>query len=221
MKAMIYNRYGLPEVLQLKEVPRPVQKDDEVLVKVHAASVNSWDWDLLRGTPFLNRIGGIIKPRYKILGADIAGRVEAVGRNVKQFQPGDEVFGDLSGCGMGGFAEYVCARENSLALKHPGMTFQEAAAIPQGASMALQRLRQHGQIHAGQKVLINGGGGGVGTFAIQIAKSFGTKVTAVDRTDKLDMMRSIGADHVIDYTKEDYTKNGLSYDLVLDATAFR
>jgi len=221
VKAIVYTKYGPPDVLELKEVEKPTPKDNEVLIKVHAASVNSWDWDLLRGTPFLNRLGGLLKPKYKILGADIAGRVEAVGRNVKRFQPGDEVFGDLSECGWGGFAEYVCARENALALKPASMTFEEVAAVPQAAVMALQGLRDKGQIQPGQKVLINGAGGGVGTFAVQIAKSFGAEVTGVDSTRKLDMMRSIGADQVIDYTREDFTKSGQRYDLILDVVAYR
>jgi len=217
----VYTKYGPPDVLQLKEVEKPAPRDDEVLIKVHAASVNSWDWDLLRGTPFLARLGGLLKPKYKILGADIAGRIEAVGRNAKQFQPGDEVFGDISGCSWGGFAEYVCARENALALKPASMTFEEAAAVPQAAVLALQGLRDKGQIQSGQKVLINGAGGGVGTFAVQIAKSFGAEVTGVDSTGKLDMLRSIGVDQVIDYTGEDFTKNGQLYDLILDVVAYR
>ena len=221
MKAIVYTQYGPPDVLQLKEVDKPTPKDTEVLITVHAASVNSWDWDLLRGTPFLNRLGGPLRPQYKILGADIAGRVEAVGRDVKQFQPGDEVFGDISGCGWGGFAEYVCARENALALKPASMTFEEAAAVPQAAVLALQGLRDKGQIQPGQKVLINGAGGGVGTFAVQLAKSFGAEVTAVDSTSKLDMLRSIGADHVIDYTQEDFTNTERRYDLILDVVADR
>ena len=168
---------------------------------------------------------GLLKPKYKILGADIAGRVEAVGRNVTQFSPGDEVFGELSrrfiSCGWGGFAEYVCARDNALALKPASMTFDEAAAVPQAALLALQGLRDKGQIQPGQKVLINGAGGGVGTFAVQIAKYFGAEVTGVDSTRKLDMLRSIGADHVIDYTQEDFTKSGQRYDLILDVVAYR
>ncbi|KAF5435020.1 NADPH:quinone reductase [Candidatus Methanophagaceae archaeon] len=221
MKAIVYTKYGPPDVLQLKEVAKPTPKDNEVLVKVHAASVNDWDWGLLRGKPFVNRLlGGLRKPKkYKILGSDIAGRVEAVGRNVKQFQPGDEVFGDLCGCGWGGFAECVCARENALALKPASMSFEQAAAIPQAAVLALQGLRDKGQIQPGQKVLINGAGGGAGTFAVQIAKSFGAVVTGVDSTSKLDMMRSIGADQVIDYTQEDFTKNEQRYDLILDFAA--
>jgi len=195
MKAIVYTKYGPPDVLQLKEVEQPTPKDNEVLVKVHAASVNSWDWDLLRGTPFLNRLGfGLLKPKYKILGADIAGRVQTVGRNVDHFQPGDEVFGDISGCGWGAFAEYVCVPENALAPKSARMTFEEAAAIPQAAVLALQGLRNKGQIQPGHKVLINGAGGGVGTFAVLIAKSFGAEVTGVDGTRLLYTLRAIGAD---------------------------
>jgi NADPH:quinone reductase-like Zn-dependent oxidoreductase len=221
MKAIVYTKYGPPDVLQLKEVAKPTPKDNEVLVEVHAASVNDWDWGLLRGKPFVNRLlFGLRKPKVKILGCDIAGRVEAVGRNVKQFQPGDEVFGDISGCGMGGFAEYVCARENVLAQKSASMTYEQAAAVPQAAVLALQGLRK-GQVQPGQKVLINGAGGGVGTFGVQIAKSFGAEVTGVDSTGKLDMVRSIGADQVIDYTKEDFTKSGRRYDLILDVVVYR
>jgi NADPH:quinone reductase-like Zn-dependent oxidoreductase len=221
MKAIVFTKYGSPDFLELKEVEKPTPKDNEVLVKVHAASINSWDWELLRGTPFANRlIFGLLKPKIKILGADMAGRVEAVDKNVKQFQPDDEVFGDISGCGWGGFAEHVCARENALALKPTSVTFEEAAAVPQAALLALQGLRYKGQIQPGQKVLINGAGGGAGTFAVQIAKSFGAEVTGVDSTKKLDMMRSIGADQVIDYTQEDFTKNEQRYDLILDVAAY-
>ena len=220
MKAVVYQKYGSPDVLELKEVEKPTPKDNEVLIKVHAASVNDWDWGLLRGKPFMNRLFfGLLKPKIKTIGGDIAGRIEAVGRNVKKFQPGDEVFGDLSGCGFGGFAEYVCARENALVLKPASMTFEEVAAVPQAAVLALQGLRDKGQIQPGQKVLINGAGGGAGTFAVQIAKSFGAEVTGVDSTRKLDMLRSIGADHVIDYTQEDFTKNGQRYDWILDFAA--
>jgi len=195
-------------------------RDDEVLVRVHATSVNDWDWGLLRGKPFMNRLMfGLLGPRNKILGADIAGQVEAVGRDVKLFQAGDEVFGDLSGCGFGGFAEHVCAREDALVLKPAGMTFEEAAAVPQAGALAVQGLRHRGQIQPGQKVLINGAGGGAGTFAVQIAKSFGAEVTGVDSARKLDTMRSIGADHVIDYTREDFTRNEQRYDLILDMAA--
>ena len=221
MKAIVYHKYGSPDVLNLEEVQKPTPKDDDVLVKIHAASVNDWDWGLLRGKPFANRVlAGLLKPkRIKILGCDIAGRVEEVGRNVKLFQPGDEVFGDISGGGWGGFAEYVCARENALALKPSGMTFDEAAAVPQAAVLALQGLRYKGQIQPGQKVLINVAGGGAGMFAVQIAKSFGVEVTGVDSRSKLDMMRSIGADQVIDYTREDFTKNGQRYDRIVDMAA--
>jgi NADPH:quinone reductase-like Zn-dependent oxidoreductase len=221
MKAIVYTKYGTTDVLKLKEVEKPTPKDNEVLITVYAASVNSWDWDLLRGVPFMVRLGGVLKPKYKILGADIAGRVEAVGKDVKQFLPADEVFGDISGCSWGGFAEYVCARENALTLKSASMTFEEAAAIPQAAVLALQGLRDKGQIQKGQKVLINGAGGGVGTFAVQIAKSFGAEVVGVDSTKKLDMLKSIGADQAIDYTQEDFTQNGQRYDLILDVAGYR
>ena len=217
MKAIVYTKYGPPEVLQLKEVEKPTPRDNEALVKVHAASVNDWDWMALNGESFVTRlIHGLLKPKIKILGCDIAGQVEAVGKNVKQFQQGDEVFGDLWECGFGGFAEYVCAPENALALKPASMTFEEAAAIPQAGMLAVQGLRDKGQIQSGQKLLINGAGGGVGTFGVQIAKLYGVEVTGVDSSGKLDMMRSIDFDHVIDYTKEDFTKNGQCYDLILD-----
>ena len=220
MKAIVYTKYGPPDVLELKEVEKPIPKDDEVLVKVHASSINDWDWGRLQGTPFTNRLFfGLLKPKMQILGSDIAGQIEAVGRNVKQFSPGDEVFGDLCGGSWGCYAEYVCARENALVLKPAGMTFEEAASIPQSALLALQGLRDKGKIQKGQKVLINGAGGGAGSFAIQIAKSFGAEVTSVDSTRKLDIMRSIGADNVIDYTQEDFTKNGQCYDLILDFAA--
>ena len=222
MKAIVYEKYGPPDVLQLKEVEKPTPKDDEVLIKVHAASANPADWHLLRATPFLARLAvGLLKPKYKILGSDIAGRVDAVGRNVKQFHPGDEVFGDRFACGWGGFAEYVAVAENRIALKPANVTFEEAAAVPLAAFTALQGLRDKGQIQSGQKVLINGASGGVGTFAVQIAKSFGAEVTGVCSTRNLDMVRSIGADHVIDYTQEDFTKNGQTYDLIYCAVGNR
>lgn len=220
MKAIVYSKYGGPEVLQLKEIAQPVPKNNEVLVKVHAVSLNDWDWGLLQGD-FINRIlNGFFKPKKKILGSDIAGRVEAVGKNVTQFKPGDEVLGDLSG-DWGGLAEYVCAREKVLALKPAGMSFEQAAAIPQAGMLAVQGLIDRGKIRAGQKLLINGAGGGVGSFGIQIAKLHGLEVTGVDSTAKLDMMRSLGFDHVIDYTKEDFTKNGKYYDLILDVKTNR
>jgi NADPH:quinone reductase-like Zn-dependent oxidoreductase len=189
------------------------------LIKVHAASVNAYDWHLLTADIFLVRLmgGGLLKPKNSIPGADIAGRVEAVGRDVKQFQPGDEVFGDI---GSGGFAEYACARENLLVLKPARMTFEEAAAAPMAALTALQGLRDNGQIQPGQKVLINGASGGVGTFAVQIAKSFGAEVTAVCSPRNLDQARSLGADHVIDYTQEDFTKSGQQYDLILAVNGY-
>ncbi len=221
MKAIIYTKYGPPDVLELKEVEKPIPRDDEILVKVHAASVNAADWRLLRADPFLARLhSGLLKPKYKILGADIAGRVEAVDRNVKQFKPGDEVFGDIFECGLGGFADYVCASENALVLKPANISFEEAAAVPLAALTALHGLRDKGHIQPGQKVLINGASGGVGTFAVQIAKSFGAEVTAVCSTRNLDMARSLGADHVIDYTKEDFTQNGQRYDLIIAANGY-
>ncbi|MBI1742196.1 NAD(P)-dependent alcohol dehydrogenase, partial [Candidatus Acetothermia bacterium] len=207
MKAIVYHKYGSPDVLELKEVDKPIPKDDEVLIKIHAVSVNRSDWEGLRGKPLYARIGGLLKPRHRILGSDIAGRVEMAGRNNRQFQPGDEVFGEMSGY-RGGFAEYVCASGRILALKPANMTFEEAAAIPQAAVIALQGIRDKGQIQPGQKVLINGAGGGAGSFAVQLAKLYGAEVTGVDNTGKLDFMRSLGADHVIDYTREDFTNNG-------------
>jgi len=227
VKAIVYHQYGSPDVLKLEEVERPTPGDDEVLIRTHAASINSWDLNLLKGTPFLARLtsGGILTPRHAILGTDVAGTVEAVGTNVRQLQPGDEVFGELSrrllSVGWGGFAEYACARENSMTLKPASMTFEQAAAIPQVAALALGGLRLNGQVQPGQKVLFNGAGGGVGTFGVQIAKSFGADVTGVDSSSKLEMLRSIGADHVIDYVREDFTKNGQLYDLIIDVAAYR
>jgi NADPH:quinone reductase-like Zn-dependent oxidoreductase len=222
MKAIVYTRYGPPDVLQLKEVEEPTPKDNEILIKAQAASVNAADWHMMRADPFLVRLmgGGLLKPRNTIPGADIAGRVEAVGRNVKQFQPGDEVFGDLSECGWGAFAEYVCASENALALKPANITFEQAAAVPLAALTSLQGLRDKGKIQPGHKVLINGASGGVGTFAVQIAKSFGAEVTAVCSTRNLDMVRSIGADQVIDYTREDFTQTGQRYDLIIATNGY-
>ena len=223
MKAIVYTEYGPPDVLKLEEVPKPPPSDDEVLVQVHAAAVNYGDWAFLRGKPFVVRLmsGGLLKPKHTILGADIAGRVEAVGGNVKQFRPGDEVFGDISACGYGGFAEYVSVPENALALKPANISFEEAAAVPMAGVVALQGLRDQGGIQAGQKVLIVGASGGNGTFAVQIAKSFGAEVTGVCSTRNVDMVRSIGADHVIDYTREDFTTSGQRYDLILAAGGYR
>jgi NADPH:quinone reductase-like Zn-dependent oxidoreductase len=220
MKAIVYEKYGPPEeVLELKEVEKPSPKDNEVLVKVHAASLNAGDWHILRGEPLLRiTTRGFLKPKHKILGDDIAGRVEAVGRTVKQFQPGDEVFGITI---FGAFAEYRCVPEDKYLYPKPAnMSFEEAAAIPMAATPALQGLRDKGQIQSGQKVLINGASGGVGTFAVQLAKSFGAEVTGVCSTKKIDMVRSIGVDHVIDYTQEDFTKSGQRYDLILDIAAY-
>jgi NADPH:quinone reductase-like Zn-dependent oxidoreductase len=218
MKAIVYHKYGPPDVLRCEEIEKPIVADHEVLIKLHAASVNPLDWRFLRGKPFLLRIGALRKPKYKVLGCDIAGRVEAVGRNVKQFQPGDEVFGAKRN--MGGFAEYSCVPEDTLALKPAHISFEAAAAVPVAAITALQGLRDKGRIQPGSKVLIDGASGGVGTFAVQIAKSFGAEVTAVCSTPKLNIARSIGADHVIDYTREAFTKSGLRYDLILAANAY-
>src|SRR6266540_1821842 len=200
MKAIVYEEYGSPDVLELKDVEKPTPKDDEVLIKIYAVSVNAADLHLLRADPFLVRLSsGLLKPKNEILGSDIAGRVEAVGRNITQFKPGDEVFGDISGCGWGGFAEYVCVSESALALKPTNLSFEEAAAVPMAAVTALQGFHYAGQVRPGQKVLLNGASGGVGTFAVQLAKSFGAEVTAVCSTPNVDLVLSIGADHVIVY----------------------
>jgi NADPH:quinone reductase-like Zn-dependent oxidoreductase len=223
MKAIVQFKYGSVDVLRLEDVDQPLVQDNEVLVRVYAASVNAGDWHLMRGTPFFSRLlfGGLLKPKIKILGCDMAGRVEAIGKDVTQFQPGDEVFGCLSESGFGAFAEYVCATEAAFVIKPANATFEEAATVPDAALAALQGVRDVGQIQPGQKVLINGASGGVGSFAVQIAKAFGTEVTAVCNTKKMDMVRAIGADHVIDYTQVDVTKNGQHYDLILDAAAYR
>lgn len=222
MKAIVYARYGSPDVLQLAEVEKPFPKDNEVLVRVHAVSVNAADWHLLRAKPFVVRLAGFgfFRPKNHILGADIAGRVEAIGKNVTQLKPGDEVFGDIMARGTGGFAEYACAPEDALVTKPANLTFEQAAAVPLAAVTALQGLRNKGNIQRGQKVLINGASGGVGLFAVQIAKSFGAEVTAVCSTGKVELVRSLGADHVIDYAQTDFTKNGLQYDLILAANGY-
>ncbi len=219
MKAIVYHKYGSPDVLKLEEVQKPTPMDDEVLIKVQAVSVNRSDWEGLRGEPFV-RIEGLLKPRHQILGSDIAGRVEMAGRNHSQFQPGDEVFGEMWDY-HGGFSEYVCTRGRAWALKPTSLTFEQAAAIPQAGVIALQGIRDQGQVQPGQNVLINGAGGGAGTFAVQLAKIYGAEVTGVDNTGKLDFMRSLGADYVMDYTREDFTKNGKQYDLILDVVAHR
>ncbi len=213
MKAAVYNRYGPPDVVQIKEVEKPVPTDNEVLIKVRAASVNPLDWHFMRGTPYILRIqAGLRKPKDKRLGVDVAGQVEAAGRNVTQFKPGDEVFGSCRGA----FAEYACTSESALVMKSHNVTFEQAASAPVAAFTALQGLRDKGQIQPGQKVLINGAAGGVGTFAVQIAKSIGADVTGICSTKSVDMLRSIGADHVVDYTHEDFTKSGQRYDLFFD-----
>jgi 2-desacetyl-2-hydroxyethyl bacteriochlorophyllide A dehydrogenase len=223
MKAIVQTEYGSPDVLSLQEVDKPVVPDNGVLVQVRATSVNAGDWHLMRGTPFPIRLmfGGILKPKVKTLGMDVAGRVEAVGKDVTQFQVGDEVFGDLSESGFGAFAEYVCAAESVLVPKPTNISFEQAATVPVAALAALQGLRDCGRMRTGQKVLINGASGGVGSFAVQIAKALGAEVTAVCSTSKMEMLRSIGADQIIDYTQTDITKNGQQYDLIVDAAAYR
>jgi NADPH:quinone reductase-like Zn-dependent oxidoreductase len=220
MKAIVQDKYGSADVLQFKEIDKPVVKDEEVLVRVHAASVHPDVWHAMRGMPYVLRImgSGLVKPKNPVPGTDMAGHVESVGNNVEQFQPGDEVFGETvtrnQWRNAGAFAEYVSVAEESLALKPANLTFEQAAAVPTSALIALENLR--GRIQPGQKVLINGAGGGLGTFAVQLAKSYGAEVTGVDSAAKLDMVRSIGADHVIDYTQEDFTQSGERYDLILD-----
>ena len=247
MKALVRHEYGPPDVLKVEEVQKPTPRDDEVLIRVHAASVNLGDWEILtadplyitvlarmfgaksRHDPFSSndsgapaRKGGLFGPKYKILGTDLAGRVEAVGKNVTQFQPGDDVFGDISVVGLGAFAEYVCVPEKACLVPKPAsMTFEQAAAIPQATFIAVQAIRDKGQVQPGQTVLINGAGGGAGTFAVQLAKFYGAEVTGIDGGHKLEMVRSIGADHVIDYTQEDFTQNGKRYDVILDLAATR
>jgi len=222
MKAIVAERYGTPDVLQLKELPTPVPKPGEVLVRVHAASVNDWDWENLRGQLLLTRLlNGLFTPKIRILGGDIAGRVEAVGSQATRFQPGDAVYGDLCMSGFGAFAEYVCAPETCLAPKPPGMTFEQAAAIPQAGMLAVQGLIDVGGIQRGQTLLLNGAGGGVGTFALQISRLYDARVTVVDKGSKLDMLRALGAEHVIDYLNEDFTGSGRTYDLILDAKMTR
>jgi len=207
MKAVVYTRYGPPGVLRLTDVPTPAPKDNEVLVRVIAVSVNRSDWETLRGTPLYSRIGGPFRPRHHILGSDIAGKVQAAGRDATLFRPGQDVYGDILRH-MGGFAQYVCVPQATLAPMPAGMTHEEAAALPQAGAIALQGIRDKGQVQPGQKVLVNGGGGGSGMYAIQLAKLHGAEVTGVDNAEKLEFMRSLGADHVIDYTREDFTANG-------------
>jgi NADPH:quinone reductase-like Zn-dependent oxidoreductase len=220
MKAVVYSRYGSPDVLQLKEIPKPVPNDDQLLIKIYAASINGSDREGLIGTPLYSRIGGLFRPGNPILGSDIAGQVEWVGKNNKEFQAGDEVFGELPGY-HGGFAEYARTSGKTLMRKPAGMSFEEAAAIPQGGVIALRGIRVNGRVQPGQQVLINGAGGSAGTFAVQLAKHHGAEVTAVDNAFKTDFLQSLGADHVIDYARENFTKNGKRYDLILDLIAHR
>jgi NADPH:quinone reductase-like Zn-dependent oxidoreductase len=221
MKAIVYTKYGSPEVLRFAEVQKPVPKEDEVLIKIHAAAITAGDVIVLKGEPFVTRFAtGLREPKNTIPGKEMAGRIEAVGRNVTQFQSGDEVFGDLSVASWGAFAEYVSVPESAIALKPANLTFEQAAAVPESAVVALQGLRDKGKIQPGQKVLINGASGGVGSFAVQIAKAFGAEVTAVCSTKNVAMARSMGADHVIDYTKEDFTQNGQQYDLILAVNGY-
>ena len=220
MKAVVYTRYGPPDVLRLADVETPAPKDDEVLVKVHAVSLNASDWELLRGKPLYSRIGGPFRPRRRVLGSDIAGRVEAVGGHTTRFRPGDDVFADILNS-MGGFAEYVCVPERALAHMPSGMTYEQAASLPQAGAIALQGIRDKGEVEPGQQVLINGAGGGSGMYAIQLAKLHGAEITGVDNAEKLEFMRALGADQVIDYTREDFTTNGRAYDLILDLAAHR
>lgn len=219
MKGIVHTRYGGPEVLQLADVPKPVPKADEVLVKVAAASLNPLDWHYLRGEPWLLRLldGALLKPKVQVLGADFSGRVEAVGENVTQFRPGDEVFG----ASRGSFAEFVGGREDRVARKPATLSFEEAAAVPIAALSALQALRDNGRLQPEQKVLINGAGGGVGTFAVQIAKALGAVVTAVCSAGKIDLVRSLGADHIIDYANEDVSRSDRRFDVIVDNAAFR
>lgn len=220
MRAIVYEQYGTPDVLHLTELATPAPTADEVLIKIYAVSVNGSDREGLIGKPFYARLGGLLRPGHPILGSDIAGQVESIGKNHTAFKPGDEVFGELPGY-HGGFAEYVCTHGRTLALKPAQLTFEEAAAIPQAGVIALHGIRAKGQVQPGQHVLINGAGGSAGSFAIQLAKLDGAEVTGVDHTGKLDFMRALGADHVIDYTREDFTTSGTQYDLILDLVAHR
>jgi len=222
MKAIVFTKYGSPDVVHLQDVAKPALGDNEVLIKIHAAAVNPADWHTMRGAPFLARLAnGLFKPRHPGLGADLAGRVEAAGKNATRFQIGDEVFGCMSLNKMSGFAEYASVHEDSLALKPAMTTFEQAAAVPLAALTALQGLHDYGKIQPGQKVLVNGASGGVGTFAVQIAKSLGAQVTGVCSTQNLELVRSIGADQVVDYTQADFTQNGESYDLIFDTVGNR
>jgi NADPH:quinone reductase-like Zn-dependent oxidoreductase len=222
MKAFVYQRYGPPQNLRMTEVPKPVPNADETLVKVRAASVNAADWHILRGKPLFSRATlGLLRPKYHILGGDIAGQVESVGSGVTRFKPGDEIYGSLLDHGLGGFAEFVCVPVDAMSLKPANLSFEEAAAVPTAAVTALQGLVHHGEIRPDQQVLINGASGGVGSFAVQIAKSYGPEVTAVTSTRNIELVRSLGADHVLDYTTTDFVKTGRRYDLILDTVGNR
>jgi len=220
MKAVVYTRYGSPDVLRVTDVAAPTPRDNEVLVKVRAVSLNASDWETLLGKPLYSRIGGPFRPRHHVLGSDIAGQVEATGVNATRFRPGDDVFADILSQ-MGGFAEYVCVPERALAPMPTGMTYEVAAALPQAAAIAQQGIRDKGLVQSGQSVLINGAGGGSGMYAIQLAKLLGAEVTGVDNEEKLEFMRSLGADHVLDYAREDFTRTGSTYDLILDLAGYR
>ena len=220
MKAIVREKYGSSDVLHIAELAKPIPTDDEILIKIHAVSLNGSDREGLIGKPLYARLGGLRRPRNPILGSDIAGRVESVGRNHAEFKPGDEVFGELPGY-HGGLAEYVCTHGKTLMRKPASLTFEQAAAIPQAGGIALHGIRDQGHVQPGQRVLINGAGGSAGSFAIQLAKLYGAEVTGVDHGEKLDFMRSLGADHVIDYNQEDFTTNGNQYDLILDVIGHR
>jgi NADPH:quinone reductase-like Zn-dependent oxidoreductase len=222
MKALVLTRYGPPSALRLGQLTKPSPKDDEVLVKVRATAVNDWDWCFVRGRPLLYRLMfGLRKPKVSVLGAEVAGTVQAVGDNASSFGLGDHVYGDISEAGFGAFAEYVCVRQDALCLMAPQMTFEQAAALPHAAMLALQGLVDAGQLQQGEKVLINGAGGGVGTVGVQICGQYGAEVTGVDSAPKLDTLREVGFDHVIDYRQADFTSNGQRYDLILDTKTNR
>jgi NADPH:quinone reductase-like Zn-dependent oxidoreductase len=220
MKAIVYDEYGTPEKLHLIETDKPTPAEDEVLIKIHAASINSWDWDMLTGRPYLYRLfSGMFKPKFRTPGCDVAGRVEAAGSKVTRFKAGDEVFGDISGCHWGGFAEYVCAHEKAFTHKPAAWSFQKAAAVPQAAVLAWQSLTDYKPLQPGDKILLNGAGGGVGTFALQMAKAMGAEVTCVDRSEKLEFLKSLGATRVIDYKQEDFAVSDYRYNRIIDVIA--
>jgi NADPH:quinone reductase-like Zn-dependent oxidoreductase len=222
MKAIVIEQYGTPDVLQLRDVPRPAPAANEVLVRVHAASINDWDWGILQGTSLVSRVmSGLFRPKVQILGCDFAGRIEAVGPDVEAFRPGDDVYGDLCSSGFGAFAEYACVPTASLARKPSTMTFEQAAAIPQAGMLAWQGLIDVGRLQSGQALLLNGAGGGVGTLALQIARLYDVEITVVDKPSKLDMLRTLGADYVIDYLRQDFTESDRRYDLILDVKTNR